>query len=1079
MKLSERCLRLSLGALERPRRALLLWTAVTLLPLPGLFFLRVDTDGRALVPRRDPAVLADAEIRERFHLHDLLVVHVRTSHPDGIFNPATLRTVRAISEQLRGMDSGLVTSLATEKRDRLLPGSSSSFVTFLEPLPVSVQDMKWLRSDLSSPAAKVYEGVLVSRDRRSLAILVDVPSEGIDRRALYRSIRKTLVGGDRISLVGAPAAEALLGDHILRDLALMIPLSVLLIGLVLWIGTRRVACVAIALGKAAICIVWTFAVLACFGIPVYLTTAVLPVVLATMAMSDEIHLLIRFQREPAERTLQDLVTPVVLATTTTGIGFLSFVTSPIAPVRAFGLGAALGIAWGLGFSLLVTPALMGILPESWIRRDGARAIQTGFMIRRPAWTLGLIAIVTLVAGTGLSRLTVHDSWIESFAEGSEFRRQTADVNRNLNGTHLLHVHLPFRSEIADPEILKRLGELETFLRGQPQVGGVLGLHSQLTALSHFWIPGVDPREILSRPREVRRLLNRYELSPGLLRRRQVVTDSFDETVVTVFLRAANYRDTRTLMSRVETWHRERLAPLGAGLGWAGDVAVSQATIPAIVRTQTLSLPIALLGVFLVIALLYGSARLALAALFPVTLSAVWLLGALGWLGIPLGVATSMFFAIALGLGVDSQSIHFLDGWRRLRDVRRTVEEVGPAIALNTAAVAAGFGLLAVSSVPANARLGLLIALALVLGGILTLSGLGSLLELGRINPSSGKEGVMIRRTLVLLLLALVLAACPAPPPPDDEAPATPPAEASPSASASPAPAEAPIGKEPKSACQQTVEKVQAQMRSEPPPRSFGFPHTPEMEFENSLITFRVCKVKKNLTPEQERRRLRSKKCCDPEFYDVELVKLDAYMRLCREEPVINELGFREMRFTIEKWELFGRSNLYDADIVFSATPGVVQPKSLAFAPKMAVPRECLGAGAFTPKCRRLLDNVTELSRSDFPALIVYNAIYDVYVNDKKIVSQEPGVAMARGAMQIPPTGITVAFQKPIDVPGVIKICPGTCSGMVTIPESTFNAGLDTARKIKAGQMRLDKGFVPQASQRQPTIPSDAEGTPPQ
>jgi hypothetical protein len=315
-------------------------------------------------------------------------------------------------------------------------------------------------------------------------------------------------------------------------------------------------------------------------------------------------------------------------------------------------------------------------------------------------------------------------------------------------------------------------------------------------------------------------------------------------------------------------------------------------------------------------------------------------------------------------------------------------------------------------------------------------------------------------------------ACPQPtdqePPPE-----TPAAEASPAAAAAPTPEAAP-GREPKSACQQRVEQFQREMAAAPPPRSFGFPHVPEMEFENSLISFRVCKVKKNLTREQEARRRRSKKCCDPEFYDVELVKLDAYMRLCREEPVLNEIGFREMRFTIEKWELFGHSKLYDADILFSATPGVVQPKSLAFAPKMAVPKECLGTGAFTPKCRQLVDNVTELSKNDFPALIVYNAIYDVYVNDKKIVSQEPGVAMARGAMQIPPTGITVAFQKPIDIPGVIKICPGTCAGMVTITEPAFNAGIDVARRLKAGQMRLDPGFVPQAAQRPPTIPKEEQ-----
>src|SRR5688572_9527501 len=96
-----------------------------------------------------------------------------------------------------------------------------------------------------------------------------------------------------------------------------------------------------------------------------------------MSISDEIHLLTRFQRllregtgsrVAVERTARDLVTPVVLATTTTGVGFLSFSVSPIAPVRAFGLGAALGIAYALAFSLAVTPALLASLPESWFHR---------------------------------------------------------------------------------------------------------------------------------------------------------------------------------------------------------------------------------------------------------------------------------------------------------------------------------------------------------------------------------------------------------------------------------------------------------------------------------------------------------------------------------------------------------------------------------------------------------------------------------------------------------------------------------------------------------------------------------------
>lgn len=768
MSLQARCRRLSWWAIDRPRRALLLWAVATVLPLPGLFFLRTDTDGRRLVPREDPVVKADAGIRERFQLRDQLIVAVETDRPEGLFNPSTLGTVSAATEILQSqpeIGTSHVMSLETEKRDRLVPGSSSSFVSFLEPFPSSPAGWMDLRRDLAAPAARVYEGILVSRDRRTAAVLAGLDNGGeVDRREVYRRVENVIhslaAGGDRVRLVGAPAAEALLGDFVLQDLARLIPLSVVLLGAVLWLGTRRAACVAIALGKAGLCIVWTFAVLACCGIPVYLTTAVLPVVLATMSIADEVHLLMRFQgalpgaaspREAAERTVGELVTPVVLATTTTAAGFLSFLSSPIEPVRAFGLGASVGIAWSLAFSLLVTPALLSLLPAKLLRRRGPEGARERFSrisrllreaVRRPAWTLGGMAALTLAAGIGMARLSVHDSWIESFAPGSPFRRDTEAVNRSLNGTHLLHVSLPFGAGredaplCVDPQVIRRLGELEDFLRSQPQVGGVLGLHSQLRALSSFWNPGEDPDEVLRHPREITRLLHRYELSPGLFRRRQVIDDTFGETIVTVFLKHANYKDTQALMDRLGAWHRRHLAPLGAGLGYAGDVAVSQATIPAIVRTQVFSLPIALLGVFAIIAFLYRSPRLALAALFPVSLSAVWLLGALGWAGIPLGVATSMFFAIALGLGVDSQSIHFLDRYRKLQEagsdrlVELTLDEVGPAIAVNTLAVAAGFGLLMISAVPANARLGLLITCALMLGALFTLAGLGSLLELG-------------------------------------------------------------------------------------------------------------------------------------------------------------------------------------------------------------------------------------------------------------------------------------------------------------------------------------------------------------
>lgn len=299
------------------------------------------------------------------------------------------------------------------------------------------------------------------------------------------------------------------------------------------------------------------------------------------------------------------------------------------------------------------------------------------------------------------------------------------------------------------------------------------------------------------------------------------------------------------------------------------------------------------------------------------------------------------------------------------------------------------------------------------------------------------------------------------------------AQTSPAQAALPTPDEAAAQAVDVTPCERRVRALQQRFRATPPPRSFGFPAMPDLEYENSLITFRVCRVKKGLTPEQEKQRQESWKCCDPEFYDVELVKLDAYMRLCREEPIINELGFRELRFTIEKWELFGRAEIFGADLLFSATPGVVQPKSLVFSTRSGIPANCQGrAGGLSGNrdCEGYKGPKTNerVSRMDYPALVIYNAIYDVWLNNKKIVSAEPGIAMARGVMEIPPTGITVAFQKPVETTlpdgTIIKICPGTCSGMRTIPLHEFQAGIRTAAALKRGE-RLQTNWKPAAITR--------------
>jgi predicted RND superfamily exporter protein len=340
---------------------------------------------------------------------------------------------------------------------------------------------------------------------------------------------------------------------------------------------------------------------------------------------------------------------------------------------------------------------------------------------------------------GTRELKVQDSWIDGFAPGSPFRQATDRITSHLHGTHLLVAHLGFEGAseepLLDPGRLRKIGAFEAYARAQPGVGGVLGTHSHLITVSYLWLAQKEEaRAIPEEPRRVRQLVKRFDQGRGKRRRQEVLDDAFERTTVTLFLTHANYRDTARLMENLELWARENLAPLGGRLDFAGDVAVSQAMIPAIVRTQVSSLLLALVGAGLTLCLVYRSLRWGLLALAPAALAVLWVFGAMGWLGIPLGVATSMFCAITLGIGVD-YAIHFLERYREAADAhlphpaRQALRQAGPAIVADTAAIALGFGLLTVSQVPANARLGLLVALALGAVCLLTLAGLGVALEL--------------------------------------------------------------------------------------------------------------------------------------------------------------------------------------------------------------------------------------------------------------------------------------------------------------------------------------------------------------
>jgi uncharacterized protein len=484
----------SLNALHRfsihhPVLVVALALAVTTALAPGIVRLKLRTDGQALVPQQAPTVRFDREVRREFGVHDPIVVLVRARQPGGIVDAHALRLVADLTRALAhlpGVDSTGVRSLATEPSDRYRE-RSLDFARLLEPVPTTRAELDRLRGDLE--AYPLLTGTFVSFDRAATAILVSAPLDA-DRTALVASIEGAVARADTagyaVHVIGASVAEALLGAHILEDLGRgvrpgelsggdrrpsllsrvrfaiarhigLLPLSILVMALVFLVWFRSLIATLLPLAEAAACLVAVFGAMGWLCVPVYLTMAVLPVILVSMGLADELHVFHTYRlhraarpdappREVVRTAMDEMARPVIATALTTAVGFLSFSISPLEPVRAFGIFAAAGIAFCMVWTLTAIPALLVLLaprgldaPAPAVRgsRSGLWSrIATPF-VRHPVATLVVTVLALAASVPGVRRVVVQDSWISGFARDSDFYRATSAFNAGFFGTHRL------------------------------------------------------------------------------------------------------------------------------------------------------------------------------------------------------------------------------------------------------------------------------------------------------------------------------------------------------------------------------------------------------------------------------------------------------------------------------------------------------------------------------------------------------------------------------------------------------------------------------------------------------------------
>ena len=505
----------------------------------------------------------------------------------------------------------------------------------------------------------------------------------------------------------------------------------------------------------AIAGIWTFGALGLLGIPFsFLMIAVVPLLLG-VGIDDTLHLLHRYEEERCRGrsgaeaiaiALRRTGRALVLTTLTTTAGFAALLFVPSPPLRAFGLLAALAMLSAFFVTVLLVPAVKGLLREGpreepWPPRGSLRPLVQALGHPTESWvSRGLrsyargvsrrgIAVALLLLGLALS--------LAGYWEGRAFQTYSVDYRRMLPPEHPIEqlytiINQEFRPydevQILLVGDLARLSVMRLLLKDLPEALSSSPYAHKVTSIAQVLedIRGANAEigqgfleRFVENPDQAYRWLLEQAFSQSARRARaeayaRPLPDGRWEAVVRV--NTMRFSDQQGI-ARVTRDIDERLAPILARLTELGIEAqvtgtpfLEELSLEALRQSFVQSLLLSLAFCLIVLTLLFGSLRWGLVALWPIVLVIGLVLGSINLLRLELNAATAVVAALSIGLGID-YAIHLLNRFREELDLERATARTGEALSAAFFTTASAFFALLLGQITWNRDFGLLVGLA--------------------------------------------------------------------------------------------------------------------------------------------------------------------------------------------------------------------------------------------------------------------------------------------------------------------------------------------------------------------------------
>lgn len=473
--------------------------------------------------------------------------------------------------------------------------------------------------------------------------------------------------------------------------------------LVLSLGSLKLACYPLLVGVASVALALGASV--AMGVNTALNLPMLVLLSAVLTIANCVHLAVGHDetRGNAQATLRRLLRPCVGVVGTTVVGFAALTVSPLQPVRSFSLLMILALSAGLVLSLAGACASLSHRTTRPLLRWPIYRLLRGTLIAAHGKP---VLVVVVFAGLGLwgvaltSQLEFNLKFLDNFRPTDEIRTNYEFVQRTLTPMQSIELLIDRRDggPALTPRVVHAMSMLAEEFEGQGPITRAVSVVDFMT-FAGWKLPdtqaAVDQRVALIES-TMSAVLGDNPLAAFVNR---------DSGTLRMGFFANEGPAARDKIVLGETIQRRAQDLLGDEyeVRVTGLYHFYAHVARDLLRDQAVSLLASVVGVFVTMAIVLKSWRLAILGMAPPLFAGASCVGLMALLEVPFNTVTSMMLAIALGIAVDD-TIHYLWRYRQCRarghSVARAVTAthltIGQACTLSRIVIAAGFAVMGFS-----------------------------------------------------------------------------------------------------------------------------------------------------------------------------------------------------------------------------------------------------------------------------------------------------------------------------------------------------------------------------------------------